>query len=105
MMIIERYLAKSREKLSPGKHIIVVDTTLQQPRPGSPADIVLSVDGNEVARTIARITVPGAFTATETFDVGIDLGSPATISLAATCVQRVSSFIDALARAAPLHAR
>jgi len=45
---------------------------------------VLSVDGSEVARTVAKITVPGAFTASETFDVGTDLGSP------------VSSFYDDL---------
>lgn len=76
MMIIERYLAKSKEKLAPGKHSIVVDTTLKAPRPGSPADIVLSVDGQEAARTLAKITVPAAFSASETFDVGVDLGSP-----------------------------
>jgi len=76
MMIIDRYIAKSQDKLAPGKHIIVVDTTLKAPRPGSPADIVLTVDGQEVARTVAKITVPGAFTASETFDVGVDLGSP-----------------------------
>ena len=76
MMIIERYLAKSQAKLAPGKHLIVVDTTLKAPRPGSPADIVLSVDGVEVARTEAKMTVPAAFTASETLDVGTDLGSP-----------------------------
>ena len=76
MMIIERYIAKSQDKLGPGKHTIVVDTTLKAPRPGSPADIVLTVDGKEVARTLAKMTVPAAFTASETFDVGVDLGSP-----------------------------
>lgn len=76
MMIIERYLAKSQEKIGPGKHTIVVDTTLKAPRPGAPADVVLSVDGKEVARAEVKITVPGAFTASETFDVGVDLGSP-----------------------------
>ena len=63
MMIIERYIAKSQDKIAPGKHTIVVDTTLKAARPGSPADVVLTVDGQEVARTIAKITVPGAFTA------------------------------------------
>lgn len=76
MMIIDRYLAKSAEKITPGKHTIVVDTTLKASRPGAPADIALSVDGKEVARVLAKITVPGAFTASETFDVGTDLGSP-----------------------------
>jgi hypothetical protein len=76
MMIIQRYLARSKDKLAPGKHTIVVDTTLKAPRPGSPVDIVLSVDGQEVARTLAKITIPAAFSASETFDVGVDLGSP-----------------------------
>ncbi len=74
-MIVQRFIAKSEKKLSAGKHTIVVDTTLTAPRPGSPADIVLTVDGQEVARTTAAMTVPAAFTASESFDVGIDLGS------------------------------
>jgi len=36
---------------------------------------VLSVDGKEVARTTAKMSVPAAFTASESFDVGTDLGS------------------------------
>ena len=76
LMIIDRSIAKSQEKIAPGKHTIVVDTTLKAPKPGAPADIVLSVDGKEVARTAVKMTVPAAFTASETFDVGTDLGSP-----------------------------
>ena len=51
-------------------------TKLKQPQPGQPADIILSVDGKEVARGSTKMTVPAAFTASETFDVGVDLGSP-----------------------------
>jgi arylsulfatase A-like enzyme len=76
LMIIDRSIAKSKEKIAPGKHTIVADTTLKAPKPGAPADIVLSVDGKEVARTMVKMTVPAAFTASETFDVGTDLGSP-----------------------------
>ena len=36
MMIIERYIAKSQDKLAPGKHTIVVDTTLKAARPVLP---------------------------------------------------------------------
>jgi arylsulfatase len=71
MMIIERYMARSKQVLAPGKHRIMIDTTLTEKRPLSPAVVVFSVDGQEVART-----VPAAFTASETFDVGVDLGSP-----------------------------
>ncbi len=76
LMIIDRSIAKSQERIAPGKHTIVVDTNLKVPRPGAPADIVLSVDGKEIARTSPKMTVPAAFTASESFDVGVDLGSP-----------------------------
>lgn len=74
LMIIERYIAKSKERIAPGKHTLLIDTTLA--KPGAPAEIVLSVDGKKVAQVTAKRTVPLAFTASETFDVGIDLGSP-----------------------------
>jgi arylsulfatase len=74
LMIIERYTARSKARVDAGRHTIVVDTSLA--RPAAPADIVLSLDGKEVARVRTQRTVPLAFTASETFDVGIDLGSP-----------------------------
>jgi arylsulfatase len=74
MMIIERYGVASAEPLSPGQHRIEVDTAIK--KPGAPAEVILSVDGTEVARTTVERTVPAAFTASETFDVGVDLGSP-----------------------------
>ena len=77
MMIIERYTARSKEKLAPGKHRLEVDTTIA--RPGAPAEVVLKVDGKEVARATVKRTVPAAFTASETFDVGVDLGSPVSL--------------------------
>ena len=77
MMIIERYTARSQQKLPAGKHKIEVDTTIE--KPGAPAEVVLSVDGGEVARITVKRTVPAAFTASETFDVGIDLGSPVSL--------------------------
>lgn len=79
MMIIERYQARGNEKLAPGKHRIEVVTTLTQHRPLSPAEVVLTVDGQEVARTTVKRTVPAAFSASETFGVGIDLGSPVSL--------------------------
>ena len=78
MLIIERTTAKSDAKIAPGKHRIEVDETIA--RPGAPADVILKVDGQEVARTTVKRTVPGAFTASETFDVGVDLGSPVSLN-------------------------
>ena len=80
MMIIERYTARSAAKIAPGRHRIEVETTLDDKRPLSPATVVLKVDGIEVGRTVVQRTVPAAFTASETFDVGVDLGSPVSMT-------------------------
>ena len=77
MLIIERTIAKSKGKIASGKYKIEVDTTIA--RPGAPANVVVTVDGEEVIRTTVKRTVPGAFTASETFDVGVDLGSPVSL--------------------------
>jgi len=77
MMIIERYIVRSTTPIAAGKHKIEVDTKIA--KPGAPANVVLTVDGTEVARTTVKRTVPAAFTASETFDVGVDLGSPVSL--------------------------
>ncbi len=73
-MIIERYTVRSKEPVVSGKHTIVVDTTL--PNPGVALTVVMSVDGDEVAKMTTKRSASAAFLASETFDVGIDLGSP-----------------------------
>ena len=60
LMIINRSIAKSEKKVAPGKHTLVVSTTLKAPKPGAPADIVLSLDGEEFGRTTVKMTVPAA---------------------------------------------
>ncbi len=74
LMIIERYTVRSSKPLQPGQHSIVVDTSL--PKPGGPLTVVMSVDGQQVAAMTTKRSVPAAFSASETFDVGVDLGSP-----------------------------
>ena len=78
MMIIENYRAES-EPLPAGRHRIVIDTDLDNKKPMSPATVTITVDGKAVATTRVERTVPAAFTASESFDVGVDLGS--TVSL------------------------
>ena len=63
---------------SPPESTIEVLTDIQGP--GRPGTVRLMVDGAEVGATELKRTVPAAFTATETFDVGVDLGS--TVDLA-----------------------
>ncbi len=77
MMEIERYPVRSGSKLTAGKRRIEVDTTIA--KPGGPAEVVLKVDGAEVGRGTVKRTVPAAFTASESFDVGVDLGSPVSV--------------------------
>ena len=60
MMIIERYQARTPRNWPPGKHKIEVTTTLTEKQPLSPAEVVLKVDGKEVARTTVKRTVPVA---------------------------------------------
>jgi arylsulfatase len=76
MMIIERYEARSAMVIPPGRHRIEVETRFTTQRPIGPAEVTLRVDGAEVARVTVARTVPAAFTASETLDVGRDLGSP-----------------------------
>ena len=74
MLLVERYRSNSPQRIPAGKHRIEVQT--QVAKPGAPATVIIRVDGQEHSRTQVSRTVPGAFTASETFDVGLDLGSP-----------------------------
>jgi hypothetical protein len=52
------------------------DSTVKWPvGPGKNGTVTLFVDEKEVGKTALARTVPAAFTASETFDVGVDLGS------------------------------
>lgn len=77
LMIIERYKVQTDQPIAPGRHLIDVNTIISQPR--GPATVMISVDGVQVATTTVNRTNPGIFTASETFDVGIDLGSPVSL--------------------------
>ncbi|EKK00632.1 sulfatase domain-containing protein [Rhodopirellula baltica SH28] len=77
LFIIEQYTARAQQPLAAGKHEIKVVTKIQGP--GQAGAVTLFVDGKQVAQTKLNRTVPAAFTASETFDVGVDLGS--TVSL------------------------
>ncbi len=77
MFMIERYTIESKGKITPGKHHIEILTGLA--KPGAPATITLTLDGKELAKGTVNRTVPAAFSANETFDVGTDLGSPVSL--------------------------
>ncbi|KAB1069811.1 arylsulfatase [Tamlana haliotis] len=76
MFLIENY-SVSTPKLSAGKHSIEIVTQLE--KPGAPATVTISVDGKEVGVCNVKQSVPVAFSATETLDVGADMGSPVSL--------------------------
>ena len=79
MMMIERYTGGTKDVLSAGRHNIEVITNILTPKPLSAATVTIKVDGKEQAVINVGRTVPAAFTASESFNVGIDLGSPVSV--------------------------
>jgi len=77
MMILERYVLESSEILAKGRHLIELDTKI--PQLGYPGTVAIMVDGKRIGQLALNKTVPGIFTASETFDVGTDLGSPVSM--------------------------
>ena len=73
MMIIEQYEARTRDPLQAGKHKVTITTTVA--KPAAPANVEIANEGGETVTLDVARTVPGAFTASESFDVGADLGS------------------------------
>jgi hypothetical protein len=47
----------------------------QEKKPLAPSTITLKANGKVVGSVVAETTVPAIFTGSETFDVGMDLGS------------------------------
>ena len=76
---IQRTQIKAKDKLAGGKTKIEVETKLLAAHPGSPSQVTLKVNGQEVATGQVPITAPLAFTANDCLDFGIDLGSPVSL--------------------------
>jgi arylsulfatase len=79
MLGVERYKAASAEPLAPGHHQLEVEVRFDEQRPQAPATLTLRIDGADVGSTRIERSVQAVFTASETFDVGIDLGSPVAL--------------------------
>jgi arylsulfatase A-like enzyme len=73
MLIIEQYAGRAPEPLTAGRHTITVTTAIAGP--GKPGTVTVAVDGRESFSVPLDRTVPAAFTASESLDVGVDLGS------------------------------
>ena len=66
------------EPMAPGRHDLVVRFAYDGGPPGSGADVVLEVDGTIVASGRVPVTTAYYFSFDETFNVGVDRGTPVT---------------------------
>lgn len=71
-----KYRIASSEKLSPGKHSIVFEFKYDGGGIGRGGDGTILVDGKKVAQGHIARTVGIRFSADETLDIGMDLGTP-----------------------------
>jgi hypothetical protein len=76
---VARVKMRSPERIAAGAHKVQVQTTMAAATPGAPAAFVMRVDGVDVASATIAFTPPLCFTASETFDVGVCLGSPVSL--------------------------
>jgi len=72
---IKRYDVVSANALAAGKHTVTINFKPNDPKPGSPADVTLSIDGKEIAKAHIDEQIPFRC-GTETMDVGMDCVSP-----------------------------
>jgi arylsulfatase len=93
---LERYTVASPTKLAPGKHTVVFDFAYDGGGPGKGGKGTLMVDGQKVAEGRVERTQPGIFSADETADVGIDLGTPVVEAIGAEAKSRFSGRIPKL---------
>lgn len=78
-MAISRIKLRSTERVPAGKATLSLQTQMTAAKPSSPANLLLSVNGVQVATATTPFTPPLTFTASETFDVAEDLGSPVSL--------------------------
>ena len=79
MLSVERYKASSAERIGAGEHQIEIELLYDERRAQGPATITLRVDGTEVGSGRVERSVQAGFTGSESFDIGIDLGSPVAL--------------------------
>ena len=78
-MTLTRSKVASKAALPSGKATIEVDVKYDSPQREGPATVTFTVNGKQVGQGRIERSVPGTFTASETFDVGMDLGSPVSL--------------------------
>ena len=95
-MTLNRYKVASKAALPKGKATIEVDVKYDSPKREGPATVTFTVNGKQVGQGRIERSVPGTFTASETFDVGMDLGSPVSLDYHERMPFRFNGKIDRL---------
>ncbi len=78
-MTLNRFKVSSTSAIPTGKIKIEVETKYDSKERLGPATITLKVNGKEVGQGRIERSVPSIHTASETFDVGTDLGAPVAL--------------------------
>jgi arylsulfatase len=78
-MTLDRYKIASESVIPTGKVQIGVETRYDSAERLAPATMTLTVNGKQVGQGRIERSVPAVHTASETFDVGVDLGSPVAL--------------------------
>jgi hypothetical protein len=78
-MTLNRYKVRSEKPLPTGEVTIEVETKFDSRQRQSGGTITFWVNGDQVGSGRFERSVPVIFTASETFDVGMDLGSPVSL--------------------------
>jgi arylsulfatase len=78
-MTLNRFKITSESAIPTGKVKIEVETNYDTKARLAPATLTLRVNGKQVGQGRIDISVPAGHTASETFDVGVDLSSPVSM--------------------------
>lgn len=93
---IYRYQASATAAIPAGAFDIEVHLIYDEQAAKAPATLTLVSGGVQVGQTRVELSVPAGFTASETFDVGTDLGSPVSLDYADRTPFSFTGTIDTL---------
>ncbi len=93
---LQRFTVASTRKLQPGKSTVVFQFDYDGGGPAKGGKGTLIVNGEKVGEGRIDATQPGMFSADETADVGIDLGTPVVETIGAEAKSRFTGRIPKL---------
>jgi arylsulfatase A-like enzyme len=93
---LQHFSVASAKKLTPGKHTVVFDFAYDGGGPSKGGKGTLLVDGEKVGEGRIGVTQAGMFSADETADVGIDLGTPVVEAIGAEAKSKFTGRIPKL---------